>query len=208
MNQPREAEAHRLIAGVLCLDFANTINGHRRAQPHEYLHDFRDLVTWGRHAGILSQGETRLLLRAGADDASKASQAFQRALTLRECIYRVFDAVASRKTPRQDDLEQIAVAWREAQQHARLSTVQDGFALRWDDEPSLNRISRAVSVSAIVLLTSVQSKRIRACSGESCDWLFVDESRNHLRRWCSMDECGNRAKMKRRAERGRLARAG
>jgi predicted RNA-binding Zn ribbon-like protein len=30
-----------------------------------------------------------------------------------------------------------------------------------------------------------------------CGWLFVDESRNGSRRWCSMKDCGNRAKARR-----------
>jgi predicted RNA-binding Zn ribbon-like protein len=44
---------------------------------------------------------------------------------------------------------------------------------------------------------------VKQCAGEGCGWLFLDTSRNHLRRWCTMDECGNRAKMRRRYERVR-----
>jgi predicted RNA-binding Zn ribbon-like protein len=77
----------------------------------------------------------------------------------------------------------------------------DGFQVQWDDHPGLERITRVLAASAISLLTSAEGKRIRACAGDRCDWLFVDGSRNHMRRWCSMDECGNRAKMKRRQRR-------
>jgi predicted RNA-binding Zn ribbon-like protein len=34
---------------------------------------------------------------------------------------------------------------------------------------------------------------VKACEGSSCTLLFVDRSRGHLRRWCSMN-CANRAK--------------
>ncbi|MCK4450409.1 MAG: CGNR zinc finger domain-containing protein, partial [Anaerolineae bacterium] len=32
---------------------------------------------------------------------------------------------------------------------------------------------------------------------EGCDWLFVDASKNHSRRWCSMNMCGSRVKARR-----------
>jgi predicted RNA-binding Zn ribbon-like protein len=38
---------------------------------------------------------------------------------------------------------------------------------------------------------------VRECSGDTCGWLFVDTSRNHSRRWCDMEDCGNRAKARR-----------
>jgi predicted RNA-binding Zn ribbon-like protein len=30
----------------------------------------------------------------------------------------------------------------------------------------------------------------------SCDWLFIDQSKNQSRLWCDMAVCGNRAKAK------------
>ncbi|WP_443691321.1 CGNR zinc finger domain-containing protein [Pseudomonas sp.] len=37
--------------------------------------------------------------------------------------------------------------------------------------------------------------KIKQCEG--CTWLFIDTSKNHRRRWCSMATCGNRAKAQR-----------
>ncbi|MCU0308839.1 MAG: CGNR zinc finger domain-containing protein [Thermoleophilia bacterium] len=36
--------------------------------------------------------------------------------------------------------------------------------------------------------------RVRECAGEDCTAVYLDTSRNHSRRWCSMDRCGSRAK--------------
>jgi predicted RNA-binding Zn ribbon-like protein len=44
------------------------------------------------------------------------------------------------------------------------------------------------------------------CPGNNCGWLFLDGSGR--RQWCSMEVCGSRAKMRRRYERQRQARAG
>jgi len=35
---------------------------------------------------------------------------------------------------------------------------------------------------------------VKACEGPACTLLFVDRTRGHARRWCSMAICGNRAK--------------
>jgi predicted RNA-binding Zn ribbon-like protein len=35
---------------------------------------------------------------------------------------------------------------------------------------------------------------LRACEGHACTLMFVDRTKSHRRRWCSMAVCGNRAK--------------
>ena len=35
---------------------------------------------------------------------------------------------------------------------------------------------------------------VRECNGLNCTLLFLDRTRGHARRWCSMASCGNRAK--------------
>ena len=35
---------------------------------------------------------------------------------------------------------------------------------------------------------------VKACEGPACTLLSVDHTRGHRRRWCSMAQCGNRAK--------------
>jgi len=204
MRPPREAEIHRLIGGDLCLDFANTLNGHTRVAGHEYLHHFEDLVLWARHAGVVTPRDAGQLLKEAASHPSRAADVYRRSLALREAIFRVFTAFTSENKPHEDDLNQLNTVWRAGQRHAKLVHSSAGFALGWDDDLSLERIPRAISISAIDLLTSAKIGQIRACAGDQCDWLFIDSSRNHLRRWCSMDECGNRAKMRRRQNRKRL----
>lgn len=41
---------------------------------------------------------------------------------------------------------------------------------------------------------SLTWRRLKACPGPDCEWVFVDRSRNGSRRWCQMSACGNRAK--------------
>ncbi|WP_327086546.1 CGNR zinc finger domain-containing protein [Nonomuraea sp. NBC_01738] len=36
--------------------------------------------------------------------------------------------------------------------------------------------------------------RLKVCAEESCEWAFIDHSKNRSRSWCSMKVCGNRTK--------------
>ena len=69
------------------------------------------------------------------------------------------------------------------------------------DEISLDKMIWAVARSAADLLTSADLKRVGVCAGEGCGWLFFDTSKNNSRRWCAMEDCGNRAKARRHYQR-------
>lgn len=192
---------HRLIAGDAALDFANTLNGHNRPQGHEYLKDFRDLALWCRHSGIFGTAETQRLLKSAAKRPVQARQLYRRSLKLRELIFRIFHAIAVGSRPSAADLGLLNAAWKDAQSHAKIGPSLNRFSLRWDADAGLESIPRILSSAAVNTLVSGKTVRVKACAGDGCDWLFLDSSRNHLRRWCSMDECGNRAKMRRRQQR-------
>jgi predicted RNA-binding Zn ribbon-like protein len=44
------------------------------------------------------------------------------------------------------------------------------------------------------LLSAEDFSNVKACEGPACTLLFADHTRGHVRRWCSMAICGNRAK--------------
>lgn len=48
---------------------------------------------------------------------------------------------------------------------------------------------------AVDLLTGPEAARLRQCGADDCYLVFVDTSRSGRRRWCSMERCGNRAKV-------------
>ena len=52
-----------------------------------------------------------------------------------------------------------------------------------------------LAVSALsILMDSREWRRLKICPGDDCGWLFIDETKNARRTWCSMQTCGNRAK--------------
>jgi predicted RNA-binding Zn ribbon-like protein len=43
-------------------------------------------------------------------------------------------------------------------------------------------------------VTGASWNRLKVCAEDTCQWAFVDASRNRSRSWCSMRVCGNRTK--------------
>jgi predicted RNA-binding Zn ribbon-like protein len=199
----REAENHRLIGGALCLDFANTLVGHGAVPRHEYLMDYRDLVMWSRHAHVLTPVEANSLIREALRRPSKSIAVFKKARILREMIYRIFSAVTHDTNPKQFDLNQLNAFRLESFYHSSIIQTKKRFLLQWTGPMALDRMLWPIVLSVTELLTSEELNDVKQCAGEGCDWLFLDTSRNHLRRWCTMDECGNRTKMRRRYARVR-----
>ena len=65
-----------------------------------------------------------------------------------------------------------------------------------------------LAASALSILSDRRERdRLKVCPGDKCAWLFIDETRNARRTWCSMETCGNRAKAARHYARTRAARA-
>ena len=52
-----------------------------------------------------------------------------------------------------------------------------------------------LAVEFMKLLNSTEFKYLKKCDNHKCSLYFIDTSKNHSRRWCSMDICGNRAKV-------------
>jgi predicted RNA-binding Zn ribbon-like protein len=202
------AESERLTRNSnvrLCLDFANTVDWRTAAQPHELLTSYADLVAWGQRTGIVSEGTARRLLEESARGPTQAAAVLERAIVLREAIYRIFSAVVAEHAPEAADIATLNRALAETMSRLQLAWTADGFARCWSgDEDALDQVLWPVVRSAAELLTSDELGRVGVCAGDGCGWLFFDTSKNRSRRWCSMQDCGNRAKARRHYRRRRV----
>jgi predicted RNA-binding Zn ribbon-like protein len=84
--------------------------------------------------------------------------------------------------------------------------VREGDAYRWSwagDCSCLERPVWQIAHSAADLLASGQLDRVRRCGSDTCEWLFLDGSRNRSRRWCDMSTCGNREKARKHYRRAK-----
>jgi len=188
-----------LYGGRLCLDFANTVEPRRAHKRHDHLSSYPNLVRWSAYVGATEEGTALRLRRRAEERPNEAQGALEGAIGLREVIYRTFHSLARAEEPNSDDLESLSEAFAEAMAWSRIvPTETGGFDLGWHGTDALERPLWPVARSAVELLTGADPARIKACPpDEGCGWLFYDDSKNSSRRWCSMQVCGSRAKMRR-----------
>ena len=92
--------------------------------------------------------------------------------------------------------------------HADLAVDGERVVLRWPGDglgTVGGAVGDAVSQAAYDLLTGDHLARVKVCAG--CHWVFLDQSKNGSRRWCSMEDCGTSAKMRRYVARRAARRA-
>jgi len=192
-------ETMDLAGGDVCLDFANTASGRSVGPLREKLRAYADLVTWAERVGLVGERTGRRLRKEGARAPGEASAVLERARELREAIYRLFAAPEARA----DDLDLLSREAGRGAAERRVVAAGDGYRYVWPDSDSLDQMLWPAALSAGDLLTSPDREQVKECASHDCNWLFLDMSRNHSRRWCDMKVCGNRAKARRFAERHR-----
>ena len=190
-----------LDAGVLCLDFVNTLS----STSGEHLNTYADLVAFAAQSHLLTPADAEWLRDEGERDPVAAQGVVRRAHRLRARLYNIFSALAAGTRPAERDVQGLNAELTAAGAHARVQANPrgDGFALVWSGR-NFDAPLWPISRSAADLLTSDQDRRrVRECSGGDCTWLFLDTSKNRSRQWCSMQSCGNREKARRHYQRVR-----
>jgi predicted RNA-binding Zn ribbon-like protein len=195
MSQSLPMDALKLLGGAPALDFVNTVDPRCGPAAVDHLGCYADLARWAAHAGVLPLRTARRLQRRAAADGPSAAPVHVEALALRAALGAIFDAVAAGLDPPAGALAEVAAAYRAALAQAVLSAGA-GFAWPVGESDDLRAPLWPVLRSAIELLTSPGGAHVKACPAPDCGWLFLDTSRNHSRRWCSMDGCGSRMKMR------------
>ena len=183
--------------GHVALDFVNTV-GNRGAARDEHVATYGDLVAWAEARGVVTKGDAARLRRGAAAAPEDARAAYRRAIRLREAIYRVFQRRASGKTPAADDLATLNRFVAEMYRDAQLVVDGDRVVLETGSAAdALDRPFAPVIRAAVDLLTGSQASLVGTCADDTCGWLFLDTTRNRTRRWCTMQDCGNRNKVRR-----------
>ena len=184
-----------LIAGNVCLDFVNTLDD-RYIRPKELLESYVDLARFAEDTGILNSRQVdRLYERSGADP-ERAEQVLMWGRELREAIHDVFFAIMNKRAVPPAALARLNADVQAAAGHMQLVPVKGGFEWRFDDLNELDSVLWPIARAAADLLASDQLPYVRACFSKTCEWFFLDTSKNHHRRWCDMTRCGNRAKVR------------
>ena len=185
---------YKLIGGKLCFDFTNTVSWRELEHPHEWLDSIDNLASWAQMAEILSTKEARNLKRLLFDQNEDGIKKLQQLKDTREIIYNIFNCVIHQTSPSEKDMKNINRLVKKAMSHLELVPSPDGFELAWQiDLSGMDKIHYSTIRSAVQVLTTKDLTRIKKCP--SCQWLYLDMSKNKSRRWCTMEDCGNRHKV-------------
>lgn len=170
---------YHLSGGHIALDLSNTVSWRgdparrfdRLGLPGFFAH-------WLRETGL------------GTPDGDHAA-ALPAVRDLRELVYVLF----ADGRPSTADLARFAALLRAAYAHA---SPAPAFPVRWDvPVTSIDDVLPALVLRTDELLRSTAATQVHRCGGRGCAWLFVDTTRNHSRRWCRTDDCGNRERARR-----------
>jgi predicted RNA-binding Zn ribbon-like protein len=197
----------RFRTGRPCLDLVHT-GGEGEMARWEIVHTPADL---GRLLSVILG-----LPALPADDADLAAMRLLRAAVTR-IAYGL--ALAAEPPPTDDDLAAhplraeivriaSAVAGGTTPHPADIGVVNEvaarpplAYALRPEGgttvvAPTVAAALATLARDAVDLFGGPLAHRIRICAADNCGLLFVDASRPGKRRWCSMERCGNRAKIR------------
>jgi predicted RNA-binding Zn ribbon-like protein len=190
------------IADNAGLDFLNTL-----ATPVdtlvEWLTSGEDLLAWLSQAGLAPDDALDAFRRSAVP--GELDSIAERARALRdwfkpfvyEHLGRPLEPAALRELEplnellsRDEEFGQIAARPHDPEKQAA-SGLTWRSQRRWRSPESL--LFALARVLADLVCTE-DFTYVKACEGASCTLLFVDRTRGHARRWCSMAVCGNRAK--------------
>jgi predicted RNA-binding Zn ribbon-like protein len=195
-EQPR-SKFFEVIAGNVCLDFINTLDDRPGGQPKELIKNCYDLVKFGEDTGILTPAQLDYFFENIHLMQDEAEHAVRRGRILREALYEIFSALVNKQIAPPAAMEMLNANIHDAALHSRLVQREGQLEWRFDDMTcSCNAILWPIARAAADLLASSDMALVRNCSAPTCQWFFLDTSKNHHRRWCSMKLCGNRTKVR------------
>jgi predicted RNA-binding Zn ribbon-like protein len=194
------------IGGATCLDFTNTVTWRTDGVCNERLATFDDLVVWSVGAGLLTREDARALRARAESHPGAAESALREARAARLLLHHMFTRVATHRSLPEREIAQFNRALARTSTAAHLVPVGRRFRWRFArDAEDLGQLVCPVIIDAAHLLASDDLTLLQTCANDNCGWLFVNRSRNGLRRWCDMRTCGNKAKARRHYHRGRRA---
>ena len=198
-HQPHRFE---LTGGNVALDFVNTLDDRPSGNPKELLNVYSSLAAFAEQNGLLTPQQFQYFEQHAELTPDEAETALHRARDLREALHDIFSAAMNKKLAPQSAMDRLNANLHDAAVHSRLvqsETINPGGRLEWrfdDPASSFNAVLWPIARAAADLLASDNLAFVRACSSPTCQWFFLDTSKNHHRRWCSMKVCGNRAKVR------------
>ena len=190
----------KFVGGHPALDLINTVDWTPAGPAGERLPGYDRWLEWAERSEMLGAVDARRLRARARQGPPAAARALERVHAARILLQRILAARAGEHPPAHGDLRKLNTLLGQALGRLELAPTRYGVALAWRDiGRELDGPLWPVVWAAARLLESEDAGRIRVCDGVDCGWMYLDRSRNGLRRWCEMGTCGTREKNRRRA---------
>lgn len=182
-------------AGTLCLELSSTSGGEGFRARFEQLHEPADYPRWAApgRLDLRGRGIEPAEVTATAEDLAEVRR-------LREALWAA--ALRASEGGRPDPAD-LAVINEIAAGRGPVPQIDpETGAATWRRPVTAHQLTVAYARDAVATFTEPAIRRIRRCAGDNCYLIYLDTSRPGNRRWCSMQRCGNRAKVREHRARG------
>ena len=184
-------DANRVLA------FVNTLSSRPTDTPVERLVSYDALVDWAREHHLISAAAAERLVAEARRHPHQAATVVTRAKEFREALNALAESIASERHPSTTVLNTVSDYLAAAYANGRLVPHDGGLQWVAGADDALERILWEIGRATGRLVLSPRLANVRACAASDCGWWFMDDTKNHSRRWCDMKTCGNREKVRR-----------
>jgi predicted RNA-binding Zn ribbon-like protein len=204
MDKIRTIDTLTIESSVLCCNFVNTVYAWRGENLHEYLKTYGEVIDWCKKLSVFGEPFLQALAAEAAQHPQKTAKALLKLQDVRALLYQLISAIAAGEEEKYNLLFQnVNPLLSEALSYIQLVYKEEAFRLSFEKkEIDLQAPLWPVLKSLYDLLTTADLKRIKECP--TCGWVFLDETKNGGRRWCSPVECGTKDKMQRYNQRKKI----
>ena len=199
-TRPAAPVDHAHVADLeACLAFINTLElDGTDGVPDDHIPTLREALDWFATRDLAHEDTVR-------EQARREPDAWlARVRNTRQALREAWDATVE---GRPADGQAIAVV-NETLGHAtqpELRPTPAGIAVghRHDQADPTGEALALLAAPLVEAIADGDTDRFRICANDACRWVFEDTSRGGRRRWCDMQSCGNRAKVRRYRSRHR-----
>jgi predicted RNA-binding Zn ribbon-like protein len=177
-----------------CIDLINSLEWDAYGHPTEHLDDPKWIEKFiERYALPLGK------MKPGAPDLRTALREFRTELR------PLFDRVAAEKgRVTERELAPLRAKLGTVNWRRTLAKAKDGVTVGTSPDETGNRaVVATLAESAARLFAETQTERLKHCANPLCRWMFVDETKGNVRRWCHDVLCGRLDRVKRFREKAR-----
>lgn len=176
-----------------CIDFINTQIA-VKGNILDLLEDFPDFVDWLNQAGMIMPKEAKQTLKKWKN-SREAEHILEQARRLRTVLRDMIARIVAGNPVPQSTVDEINKKLRGHVGYFQLRRIGTGFDNHFQSlSDHSTQFIVPIAESASDLLCNCDFLLIKKCENPACVLYFYDVSKNHARRWCSMNICGNRMK--------------